>query len=91
MVRIKPHPMGLRVHGCIDRTNTGVHSDRFLGLIGVVESVSPSLEEASQTLRADRWTSFKTVTPLPLIRPGLVTHSCLGLLRALADFGNLWF
>ncbi|MDG1634657.1 ABC transporter permease subunit, partial [Bacillus cereus] len=27
----------------------------FLVLIGVVEGVSPSMEEASQTLRADRW------------------------------------
>ena len=30
----------------------------FLVLIGVVEGVSPSMEEASQTLRADRWRTF---------------------------------
>ena len=41
----------------------------FLVLIGVVQGISPSLEEASQTLRAKRWTTFRTVT-LPLIRPG---------------------
>ena len=30
----------------------------FLVLIGVVEGVSPSMEEAAQTLRANRWRSF---------------------------------
>ena len=59
----------------------------FLVLIGVVESVSPSLEEASQTLRADRWTSFRTVT-LPLIRPGLANAFLLGFIESMADFGN---
>ncbi|MGV6904647.1 MULTISPECIES: ABC transporter permease [unclassified Brucella] len=42
----------------------------FLVLIGVVEGVSPSMEEASQTLRADRWRTFKRVS-LPLMAPGL--------------------
>src|SRR5712692_7035942 len=42
----------------------------FLVLIGVVEGISPSMEEAAQTLRADRWRTFTTVT-LPLMRPGL--------------------
>ena len=43
----------------------------FLVLIGVVEGVSPSMEEAAQTLRASRWQVFKTVS-LPLMRPGLI-------------------
>ena len=34
----------------------------FLVLIGVVEGVSPTMEEASQTLRANRWATFRTVT-----------------------------
>ena len=59
----------------------------FLVLIGVVESVSPSLEEAAQTLRADRWTSFRTVT-LPLIKPGLANAFLLGFIESMADFGN---
>ena len=42
----------------------------FLVLIGVVEGVSPSMEEAAQTLRANRWQTFRTVS-LPLMRPGL--------------------
>ena len=41
----------------------------FLVLIGVVQGISPSLEEAAQTLRARRWTTFRTVT-WPLLRPG---------------------
>ena len=31
-------------------------------LIGVVQGISPSLEEAAQTMRAKRWTVFSTVT-----------------------------
>ena len=46
----------------------------FLVLIGVVEGVSPTLEEASQSLHASRWQTFRTVT-LPLMAPGLPTRS----------------
>jgi iron(III) transport system permease protein len=59
----------------------------FLVLVGVVEGVSPSLEEAAQTLRADRWTTFSTVS-LPLMRPGLANAFLLGFIESLADFGN---
>ena len=59
----------------------------FLVLIGVVEGVSPSMEEAAQTLRADRWQVFRTVT-LPLIRPGLANAFLLGFIESMADFGN---
>ena len=54
---------------------------------GVVAGVSPSLEEAAQTLRADRWTTFRTVT-LPLLRPGLANAFLVGFIESLADFGN---
>jgi iron(III) transport system permease protein len=59
----------------------------FLVLIGVIESVSPSMEEASQTLRAGKWQVFKTVT-FPLIRPGIANAFLLGFIESLADFGN---
>ncbi len=59
----------------------------FLVLIGVIESISPSMEEASQTLRASKWQVFKTVT-FPLIRPGLANAFLLGFIESLADFGN---
>ena len=59
----------------------------FLVLIGVIESISPSMEEASQTLRAGKWQVFKTVT-FPLMRPGLANAFLLGFIESLADFGN---
>ncbi|MCB2055357.1 MAG: iron ABC transporter permease, partial [Geminicoccaceae bacterium] len=59
----------------------------FLVLIGVVEGVSPSLEEAAQTLRAGDWTTFRTIS-LPLMRPGLANAFLLGFIESLADFGN---
>ena len=59
----------------------------FLVLIGVVEAVSPSMEEASQTLRASRWQTFWTVS-FPLMRPGLANAFLLGFIESLADFGN---
>lgn len=59
----------------------------FLVLIGVVEGVSPTLEEASQTLRADRWATFSTVS-LPLMRPGLANAFLVGFIESIADFGN---
>ncbi len=59
----------------------------FLVLIGVVEGVSPSMEEAAQTLRADAWTTFSTVS-FPLMRPGLANAFLLGFIESMADFGN---
>ncbi|HEX8666391.1 MAG TPA: iron ABC transporter permease [Beijerinckiaceae bacterium] len=59
----------------------------FLVLVGVVQGISPSLEEASQTLRAKGWTTFRTVS-LPLMRPGLANAFLLGFVESLADFGN---
>ena len=59
----------------------------FLVLIGVVQGISPSLEEAAQTLRASRWTTFRTVT-WPLLRPGIANAFLLGFVESMADFGN---
>lgn len=59
----------------------------FLVLIGVVEGVSPSMEEVAQTLRASRWQTFRTVS-LPLMRPGLANAFLLGFIESMADFGN---
>lgn len=59
----------------------------FLVLIGVVEGVSPSMEEAAQTLRASAWQTFRTVS-LPLMRPGLANAFLLGFIESMADFGN---
>ena len=59
----------------------------FLVLIGVVQGISPSLEEASTTLRARRWTTFSTIT-WPLMRPGIANAFLLGFVESMADFGN---
>ena len=59
----------------------------FLVLIGVVEGVSPSMEEAAQTLRANRWHTFRTVS-WPLMRPGIANAFLLGFIESMADFGN---
>jgi iron(III) transport system permease protein len=59
----------------------------FLVLIGVVQGIAPSLEEASQTLRASPWATFRTVT-WPLMRPGIANAFLLGFIESLADFGN---
>ncbi|NTF83742.1 iron ABC transporter permease [Agrobacterium rhizogenes] len=59
----------------------------FLVLIGVVEGVSPSMEEASQTLRADRWRTFWHVS-LPLMKPGLANAFLIAFIESMADFGN---
>jgi iron(III) transport system permease protein len=59
----------------------------FLVLVGVVQGVSPSMEEASQTLDADRWQTFRYVS-LPLMRPGLANAFLLSFIESLADFGN---
>jgi iron(III) transport system permease protein len=59
----------------------------YLVLIGVVRGLDPVLEEAAQTLRADRWTLLRTVV-WPLLRPGLANAFLLGVIESLADFGN---
>ncbi|MBW0003230.1 MAG: iron ABC transporter permease [Hyphomicrobiales bacterium] len=59
----------------------------FLVLVGVVQGISPTLEEAAQTLRAKRFTIFRTVT-WPLMRPGLANAFLLCLIESMADFGN---
>ena len=59
----------------------------FLVLIGVVEGISPSMEEASQTLRGSRWQTFRHVS-LPLMRPGLANAFLIGFIESMADFGN---
>ncbi|MBI0538667.1 iron ABC transporter permease [Roseomonas sp. KE2513] len=59
----------------------------FLVLIGVVEGLSPTLEEASSTLRATPRDTFQTVT-LPLLLPGLANAFLLGFVESMADFGN---
>ena len=59
----------------------------FMIMRGVVQGVAPSLEEAAQTLRANRVQTFLTIT-LPLLKPGLANAFLVGFIESMADFGN---
>jgi iron(III) transport system permease protein len=59
----------------------------FLLLDGALRAISPSLEEASATMGARRFTIFRTVT-WPLLKPALAAAFLLGFVESLADFGN---
>ena len=59
----------------------------FMILRGVVQGISPALEEAAQTLGASRWTTFRSIT-LPLMKPGLANAFLVGFIESMADFGN---
>jgi iron(III) transport system permease protein len=59
----------------------------FLVLIGVVQGISPTMEEASHTLRASPGRTFASVT-LPLMMPGLANAWLVVFIESLADFGN---
>ena len=59
----------------------------FMIMRGVVQGIAPSLEEAAQTLRADAWTTFRSIT-LPLLKPGLTNAFLVGFIESIADFGN---
>lgn len=59
----------------------------FLVLLGTLEAINPTLEEASKTLGAKPFTTFRTVT-WPLLRPGIAAAFLLAFIESLADFGN---
>ena len=59
----------------------------FMIMRSVVQGVSPSLEEASQTLRANTSRTFWQVT-FPLILPGVANAFLVGFIESIADFGN---
>jgi iron(III) transport system permease protein len=59
----------------------------FMIMRGVVQGISPALEEAAQTLRASRAATFRSVT-LPLMKPGLANAFLVGFIESMADFGN---
>lgn len=59
----------------------------FLVLLGTIEAINPTLEEASKTLGAKPLDTFRTVT-WPLLRPGIAAAFLLAFIESLADFGN---
>ncbi|WP_417768250.1 ABC transporter permease [Stappia sp.] len=59
----------------------------FLIMVGALKALSPTLEEAAQTLRASRTRILMTVT-LPLLLPAVANTYLLAFVESLADFGN---
>jgi len=51
-----------------------------------LEKVNPLLEKAASTLKASKWTVFKTIT-FPLIREGLIAGGILAFTRSLGETG----
>lgn len=69
----------------------------FIGLPFVVRTVQPVLqamdgemEEASASLGADRWQTFRLVT-LPGLTPALLTGFAMALARGLGEYGSVIF
>ena len=59
----------------------------YLILVGVVRSLDSALEEASYTMGANRWYTFRRVI-WPLIRPGVANAFLISVIESLADFAN---
>ena len=59
----------------------------FMILDGALKSIHPSIEEASYTLRANRYQTFFQII-FPLLRPALANAFLLVFIQSLADFSN---
>lgn len=59
----------------------------YLLLNGVLKTIDPSMEEASQNLGASRWDTFAKVT-FPLTKSALANSFLLVFIKSIADFGN---
>lgn len=59
----------------------------FLTMVGVLDAIDSTLEDASLDLNASRWQTFMGVT-LPLAMPGILSSWLLVFTNSLADFAN---
>ncbi len=59
----------------------------FMILDGAMKSLNPSLEEASYTLRANRYQTFFQIV-IPLLKPALANSFLIIFVQSLADFSN---
>lgn len=57
----------------------------ILSLIGVIQGIDPSLEEAAQSLGASRWHTFFTIT-FPMSMPGVLSGSLLVFAIAVGSY-----
>lgn len=73
--------------GLVISQTMGMFPIAYLTMLGVLESIDSTLEEASMNLGANRWEVFRTVT-LPLSAPGLLSSWLLVFTNSIADFAN---
>ncbi|SDY70925.1 ABC transporter permease [Tessaracoccus flavus] len=59
----------------------------YLNLLGMLRSLDPSMDEASQSLGANKWQVFRTVT-LPMLIPGFAASFLLLFVESIADLAN---
>lgn len=59
----------------------------FLVMVGLLQQIDPSVEEAARDLGASRWKVFTTIT-VPLMAPGIANAALLVFIQSVADFGN---
>ncbi|MEZ5086851.1 MAG: iron ABC transporter permease [Tessaracoccus sp.] len=59
----------------------------YINLLGMLRSLDPALDEASQSLGANKWQIFTTVT-LPMLIPGFAASFLLLFVEAIADLAN---
>ncbi|RMB60028.1 ABC transporter permease [Tessaracoccus antarcticus] len=59
----------------------------YLNLLGMLRSLDPALDEASESLGASKWQVFLTVT-LPMLIPGFAASFLLLFVEAIADLAN---
>lgn len=73
--------------GLVIAQTMGMFPIAYLTMVGVLEAIDSTLEEASMNLGASRWKVFTTVT-LPLSIPGLLSAWLLVFTNSVADFAN---
>ncbi len=59
----------------------------YLNLRGMMQALDPALDEASTSLGAGKWRTFRRVT-LPMLAPGIASSFLLLFVEAIADLGN---
>lgn len=59
----------------------------YMMLVGLLQMIDPSVEEASRSLGASRFKVFMTVT-LPLMVPGMANAFLLVFIQSIADYAN---
>ena len=65
----------------------GMFPIAFLTLVGVLEAIDSTFEDAAMNLSAGRWKTFSSIT-LPLALPGVLSAWLLVFTNSLADFAN---